>query len=242
MASVVGGVVQFLSTTSGVVASANLTFDAVTTAAGTAVRFGSSALSGNSGLQATAAATLRASSSLSAGAICVSDGSYAIRRGAAVISADMTASASPTCTYRSLTSAPAAELVVSSSARSTLRAAASMSADVTIAPVSATGVVSATSTLSAQSGVTATGAPIYRLVLPTERLSFTDDYFFGRFRVDAGVSMLITGSTVKLQTYPSQGELAAADSYFLGGYRHQVTQDIRDVVVGAGYSGLIEEA
>lgn len=87
-----------------------------------------------------------------------------------------------------------------------------------------------------------TVSPVFRLVLPTGTASFTSDRLWRRFPVRTGITMLITDGAVTLKEYVSDTELNAADAYYLGGYRHQISPAERAVIVGAGYGDLIEEA
>lgn len=84
--------------------------------------------------------------------------------------------------------------------------------------------------------------PVYRLNLPTADQVLHDDYFFERYKTPTGVSLVITGGTGRLVQYPSDEELNAADAYFLGGYRHDITPAERAQIISAGFGDLLEEA
>lgn len=85
-------------------------------------------------------------------------------------------------------------------------------------------------------------SPVYRLVLPVRKTSFTDDRLWRRFPVDVGVALLIKDGQGRLLEYPSDTELKDADLYYLGGYRHQITPAERAAIVAVGYGDLVEEA
>jgi len=99
-----------------------------------------------------------------------------------------------------------------------------------------------TVTMSAETDMDTTTSPVFRLVLPTRKAVFTSHPLFRRFPIETGVTMLVTGGQVTLVESPSDTELKAADIYYLGGYRHQITPAERSVIVSAGYGDLIEEA
>jgi hypothetical protein len=96
--------------------------------------------------------------------------------------------------------------------------------------------------MSAETDMDTTTSPVFRLVLPTRKAVFTSHPLFRRFPIDTGVAMLVTGGQVTLVDSPSDTELKAADIYYLGGYRHQITPAERSVIISAGYGDLIEEA
>lgn len=52
--------------------------------------------------------------------------------------------------------------------------------------------------------------------------------------------LLVDGTFVERNS-PSQAELAAADDYWLGGHRHEITEETAMLLVDAGYTVSIEE-
>jgi hypothetical protein len=86
-----------------------------------------------------------------------------------------------------------------------------------------------------------TVSPVFRLILPTRKNTFTRHRLFGRYAIDTGVAMLIKDGAVTFSEAPSDNELKDSDLYFLGGYRHQITPAQRAVIVSAGYGDLVEE-
>ena len=99
-----------------------------------------------------------------------------------------------------------------------------------------------TATLTVQSGLAAAAAPIYRLILPTRSTTRTRHVLHGRYSEAVGVALVLKDGVGKLKKYPSDFELTAADSYWLGGYNYQISSTERAAVVAAGFGGLIEEA
>lgn len=86
-----------------------------------------------------------------------------------------------------------------------------------------------------------TVSPVFRLILPTRKNTFTRHKLFGRYGIDTGVAMLIKDGVVTFSEAPSDNELKDSDDFFLGGYRHQITAAQRAVIVSAGYGELVEE-
>lgn len=62
---------------------------------------------------------------------------------------------------------------------------------------------------------------------------------FRRYTLARGVTVLVTGATVKAVQYPAQDDLDAADRYYLGGHIYQVSDDEVDVLTSAGYGNYI---
>lgn len=117
----------------------------------------------------------------------------------------------------------------------------SMEAEATLQATAGRGFFVTVDLMSARVDLSVSVSPVYRLDLPTGEAVFTDHHFFKRFPVDTGVSLLIEGGVGRLVEYPSDVELKAADIYFLGGYRHQVTPAERALIVSAGFGDLIQE-
>jgi hypothetical protein len=79
----------------------------------------------------------------------------------------------------------------------------------------------------------------YILTLPTEEMAFTDNILLKRYPIHVGKSLLITGATGVITTYPSQSEIGNADFYFGGGRRHVLSDAEYGAVVASGYSDLV---
>lgn len=96
-------------------------------------------------------------------------------------------------------------------------------------------------TWALQASMSTTVSPVFRLILPTRKNTFTRHRLFGRYAIDTGVAMLIKDGAVTLSEAPSDTELKESDFFFLGGYRHQITPLQRAAIVAAGYGELVEE-
>lgn len=79
----------------------------------------------------------------------------------------------------------------------------------------------------------------YILTLPTIEVAYTDNILLKRYPIHEGRSLLITGGSGTLTSFPSQGEIADADFYFGGGRRHVLTDAQHAAVVAAGYSEYV---
>lgn len=79
----------------------------------------------------------------------------------------------------------------------------------------------------------------YVLTLPTQEQAFTENVLLRRYPIHVGVSLLITGATGVLQTFPSQTEIREADHYFGGGRRHVLSDAEYAAVVAAGFSEYV---
>jgi len=122
--------------------------------------------------------------------------------------------------------------------------AADLSADLELTnPTSVRVVIASTVSMSAGSNMpTVDSQPIYRLILPTKRYGYSNDRLFGRYTLDSGVSLLITGSTGEEAEYVTQNEIKDADYYFAGGHQYQLNQTEYDAVTTAGFEDLVEVA
>jgi len=81
----------------------------------------------------------------------------------------------------------------------------------------------------------------YTLDPPTaEQVQAGRDRFLSRYLLPQGIT-LVHGQdgAVYERAYPSQDELTAARAYWLGGHRHILTQEQRNLLVGAGYGSCI---
>ena len=79
----------------------------------------------------------------------------------------------------------------------------------------------------------------YVLTLPTEEHAYTDNVLLRRYPIHVGKSLLITGSTGVVTIFPSQADIDAADFYFGGGRRHELSDAQYAAVVAAGYEDLV---
>ncbi len=57
--------------------------------------------------------------------------------------------------------------------------------------------------------------------------------------IPRGISLLVTGSTVVENQYPSQDDLANVDYYFLGGHVYTVSNEQAAVLIAAGYGDYL---
>lgn len=140
--------------------------------------------------------------------------------------------------------------VVPMSAETSLYAAggfvyvASMSPMTADAELTAPGIKVQPASVALESGseFAATAEPIYRLKVPTKQYAYSRNILFSRYRIDVGVSLVITDGVGALVEIPDQVLLNAADWYFQGGLRHQLTQPEYDAVSSAGFADLVEVA
>lgn len=64
---------------------------------------------------------------------------------------------------------------------------------------------------------------------------------FAFFKMPRGISLLVTGETVTEKRFPSQDDLEACDTYYLGGHVAELTEDEAQVLIDAGYSANLEQ-
>lgn len=79
----------------------------------------------------------------------------------------------------------------------------------------------------------------YILTLPTIEVAYTDNILLKRYPIHEGRSLLITGSSGSLTSFPSQTEIEDADFYFGGGRRHVLTSAEYAAVVAAGFDQYV---
>lgn len=65
------------------------------------------------------------------------------------------------------------------------------------------------------------------------------DRLFGRYHIDRGVTLAVTGSTVKALQYELQENLATYDHVYVGGKIYTITQAEADTLTAAGYGAYI---
>lgn len=82
--------------------------------------------------------------------------------------------------------------------------------------------------------------PVFRPPLLEEGGHFGGSHrLFSRYRLAAGVTVAIKGSTVTELMYPAQEDLLAYDRVYRGGYAYRVTTDEIDLLAAAGYGDHI---
>lgn len=82
------------------------------------------------------------------------------------------------------------------------------------------------------------------LIGPTyEENLWTDDIFFGRFRQDRGITLLVKGAVVTQATYPDLDDLnnGGYDFIYLGGHEYPLTDAEVTILTNAGYGPYIHE-
>lgn len=57
--------------------------------------------------------------------------------------------------------------------------------------------------------------------------------------IPRGIALLVTGTTVTENQYPSQDDLANADYYFLGGHVYTVSDTQAAILTAAGYGNYL---
>lgn len=65
------------------------------------------------------------------------------------------------------------------------------------------------------------------------------DRLFGRYRIDRGVTLVVSGSTVRAVQYPLQEELGGYDHVYMGGHVYTITSAEAAVLTAAGYGAYI---
>jgi small ligand-binding sensory domain FIST len=63
---------------------------------------------------------------------------------------------------------------------------------------------------------------------------------FDRYKLTRGITVLVTGGVATQTRYPNLDELDAADYFYLGGHRHEVSAEERTILLANGYT--VEEA
>ena len=240
MFNVTQNVVSLLGIPQQFSGSAAMTGESQLSAAGNVKYIGSAALVAESALAATGIAVIRAAVAMTAeSSFNTSVTRYTQTTAIIVGESNLTATARHIYVG-----------VVSMSAESSLYAAGGfvyvaspspMTSDSTLdAP--AVRVQPATASLTADMSMSSTAEPIYRLNIPTKQYAYSNNILFSRYRVDVGVSLLITDGVGALVEIPDQVALNAADWYFQGGLHHQLNQGEYDAVSSAGFADLVEVA
>lgn len=226
-----------------VAAAADLTSDTGLTSAAYVVVGAAVSLAADYALSASPTQSHFGVSTLVAGTACISDEGVAIRMGSSHLTAQTALTAAG-----GLIVDGAADLVFDLALDAAGGLAfdagtADLSADLDIDLIDPGRVYTAGEVaLTAETSMSTTTAPLFRLILPTGTAVFTRDRLWRRFPIPTGITMLVTSGTVTLKESVSDLELEAADNYYLGGYRHQIAPAERNTIVAAGYGDLIEEA
>lgn len=85
---------------------------------------------------------------------------------------------------------------------------------------------------------------LYRLIPPTVLEAPGMDVagrLFGRVRYPRGVSLLVTGTRVEEQRWPTIEQQQAADITYLGGHEYLLDDAAAQVLIDAGYGSNLEE-
>lgn len=68
---------------------------------------------------------------------------------------------------------------------------------------------------------------------------WTDHPLFERYKIDRGVTLLLTGSTVAEKQYYSQADESYADHVFVGGHEYEISTEVASILTAAGYGAYI---
>ena len=63
---------------------------------------------------------------------------------------------------------------------------------------------------------------------------------FYRYKIARGITVLKSNGIYSEIRYPSQDELLEADTYYLGGHRHEISSAEYSALTTAGYSDYLE--
>lgn len=80
---------------------------------------------------------------------------------------------------------------------------------------------------------------MYVLTLPTEPVAYSTNVLLQRYPIDEGRSLLITGTTGVITSFPDQLSIQEADYYFGGGRRTILTDEEYNAVVAAGFGEYV---
>lgn len=67
----------------------------------------------------------------------------------------------------------------------------------------------------------------------------TEHRLFGRYKLNRGISILVSGSTVVEAQYPNQEDLEDYDFVYLGGRSYEISDDEAATLTAAGYGSYI---
>ena len=79
----------------------------------------------------------------------------------------------------------------------------------------------------------------YLLTLPTEEVAYSTNVLLQRYPIDEGRSLLITGTTGVITSFPDQLSIDEADYYFGGGRETFLTDEEYAAVVAAGFGEYV---
>jgi hypothetical protein len=80
---------------------------------------------------------------------------------------------------------------------------------------------------------------VYVLTLPTEPVAYSTNILLQRYPIDEGRSLLITGTSGVILSFPDQLSINEADYYFGGGRRTILTDEEYDAVIAAGFGEYV---
>ena len=80
---------------------------------------------------------------------------------------------------------------------------------------------------------------MYVLTLPTEPVAYSTNVLLQRYPIDEGRSLLITGTSGVITSFPDQLSIQEADYYFGGGRRTILTDEEYAAVVAAGFGEYV---
>lgn len=63
---------------------------------------------------------------------------------------------------------------------------------------------------------------------------------FSRYGMPRGISLLVTGTMVVEQRFPTVDQIAAADVAYIGGHIYQITDAAAQILIDAGYADCVE--
>lgn len=85
-------------------------------------------------------------------------------------------------------------------------------------------------------------AVAYQFVTPTEpSVVFTDERLISYLRPPGGVTLLLEGGIVTEVQFPTQDQVNAADTAYIGGHQYTVTEEAAQVLRDAGYTANLYE-
>lgn len=67
----------------------------------------------------------------------------------------------------------------------------------------------------------------------------TEHPLFGRYKLNRGITLLVSGPTVIEAQYPAQEDLADYDFVYLGGRSYEISDAEAVTLIAAGYGGYI---
>lgn len=80
---------------------------------------------------------------------------------------------------------------------------------------------------------------MYVLTLPTELVAYSTNVLLQRYPIDEGRSLLITGTSGVITSFPDQLSIDEADYYFGGGRFTILTDEEYNAVIAAGFGEYV---